>query len=149
MSNASQAAVVRPYREVDEKTVITLWSRCGLLRLRNDPRKDIARKIAVSPNLFLVAVVAWEPVGTVMAGYEGHRGWINYLAVPPSHRRQGIGRLLMAESERLHRAAGCPNVNLQVRSENTEVLTFYRRLGYAVDDVLSLGKRIVEDNCDQ
>lgn len=77
-----------------------------MIRPWNDPQKDIARKLAFAPNLFLVDVVAWQPVGTVMGGYEGNRGWVNYLADDPVHRRRGIGRLLMAEAERLLQAVG-------------------------------------------
>ncbi|MCE9564677.1 MAG: GNAT family acetyltransferase [Planctomycetes bacterium] len=137
--------MIRPFCVPDERDVVALWARCGLVRPWNDPQKDIARKLAIAPDLFLVAVVDGQLVGTVMAGYEGHRGWVNYLAVELVHRRRGIGRLLMAEAERLLRAVGCPKVNLQVRAENAEVVAFYRRLDYVVDDVLSLGKRFVED----
>ena len=80
-----------------------------------------------------------------MAGYEGHRGWINYLAVAPEHQGKGLGRAMMAEAERLLREAGCPKINLQVRSANAKVIEFYRRLGYTVDDVVSLGKRLEDD----
>ena len=80
-----------------------------------------------------------------MAGYEGHRGWINYLAVEPGRQRAGLGRALMAEAERLLCAAGCPKINLQVRSTNAAVIAFYRRLGYAEDAVVSLGKRLESD----
>jgi ribosomal protein S18 acetylase RimI-like enzyme len=85
-------------------------------------------------------------VGSVMVGYEGHRGWINYLAVSPEHRKQGCGRKLMEEAERLLRLEGCPKINLQVRTSNTEVLAFYRALGYVQDDVLSFGKRLERDD---
>ena len=95
-ANARLLPVIRPYLAADEDAVIALWDQCRLLRPWNDPRKDIARKLAVAPDLFLVAVVDGQPVGTVMAGYDGHRGWVNYLAVDPVHRRRGNGRLLMA-----------------------------------------------------
>jgi ribosomal protein S18 acetylase RimI-like enzyme len=93
--------------------------------------------------MFLVAIDDEMVVGSVMAGYEGHRGWINYLAVSPAWRGQGIGRRLMSEAERLLAASGCPKVNMQVRSENTGVIGFYRAVGYTIDDVVSLGKRLV------
>ncbi len=80
-----------------------------------------------------------------MAGYEGHRGWINYLAVSPEHRRKGYGRQIMAEAERLLRAAGCPKINLQIRSPNKDVIAFYRSIGFAVDDVVSMGRRLDAD----
>ncbi|MGN6507031.1 MAG: GNAT family N-acetyltransferase, partial [Tepidisphaeraceae bacterium] len=84
-------------------------------------------------------------VGSVMCGSEGHRGWINYLTVDPQMRFRGIGRQLMVEAERVLRAAGCPKINLQVRSTNRAVLDFYRAIGFAVDDVTSLGKRLEHD----
>lgn len=77
-----------------------------------------------------------------MAGYEGHRGWINYLAVAPEHQRKGTGRLMMQEAERLLLEAGCPKINLLVRTTNSEAIEFYQHLGYTVDDVVSLGKRL-------
>ena len=80
-----------------------------------------------------------------MAGYEGHRGWINYLAVDPARRRRGLGTRLMAEAERLLEASGCPKIDLQVRSENTAVIDFYRALGYETGDVVSLGKTMIQD----
>lgn len=136
---------IRPYSEADEDAVVTLWQRCGLTRPQNDPRKDIRRKVQVNPELFLVGLINSDVVATVMAGYEGHRGWINYLAVAPEHRRRGLGRALMDAAERSLRAAGCPKINLEVRSTNTEVIEFYRRMGYAVDDVVSFGKRLEVD----
>jgi ribosomal protein S18 acetylase RimI-like enzyme len=81
-----------------------------------------------------------------MAGYDGHRGWINYLAVHPQHRRSGIGRRMMDEAESRLQAAGCPKINLQVRSKNAEVIEFYKRIGFKTDDVVSLGKRLEPDN---
>jgi ribosomal protein S18 acetylase RimI-like enzyme len=136
---------VRPYRPADEDAVVGLWRRCGLIRPQNDPRKDIARKLRVQPEMFLVAVAGGEVVGSVMCGYEGHRGWINYLAVDPRMRLRGVGRQLMAEAERVLRAAGCPKINLQVRSTNEAVLAFYAAIGFAVDDVVSLGRRLERD----
>ena len=125
------------------------WSPCGsaasLTRPWNDPHKDIRRKLAVRPDLFLVAEVDGAIVGTVMAGYDGHRGWINYLGVNPACRRRGIGRALMDEAERLLRAAGCPKINLQVRTANAEAIEFYRSIAFALDDVVSMGKRLEAD----
>jgi ribosomal protein S18 acetylase RimI-like enzyme len=111
----------------------------------NDPWKDIERKLRVAPHLFLVALDGDVIVGSVMAGYEGHRGWINYLAVDPSRRRKGLGTRLMRAAEQLLLDSGCPKINLQVRSENADALAFYRALDYEVDDVVSLGKRLVDD----
>jgi ribosomal protein S18 acetylase RimI-like enzyme len=137
---------IRPYDPADEDAVVVLWERCGLTRPWNDPRKDIRRKLRVRPDLFLVAVVDGSVVGTVMAGYDGHRGWINYLGVDPAHQRRGLGRALMDEAERLLRAAGCPKINLQVRTSNAAAIEFYRAIGFAVDDVVSFGKRLEHDD---
>jgi ribosomal protein S18 acetylase RimI-like enzyme len=92
-----------------------------------------------------VGVIEGRVVATVMAGYEGHRGWINYLAVSPEQRSRGHGRRMMEEAERRLLALGCPKVNLQVRSTNQEAMGFYRRIGYAADEVVSFGKRLVSD----
>ncbi|MPZ14479.1 MAG: GNAT family acetyltransferase [Chloroflexi bacterium] len=136
---------IRPFESPDENSVVDLWHRCGLVRSWNDPRQDIARKRSVQPDLFLVAVEEDRVVGTVMAGYEGHRGWVNYLAVDADHRRTGIGRALMDEAQERLGRLGCPKVNLQVRSDNGDALAFYDRIGFARDDVVSLGKRLERD----
>jgi ribosomal protein S18 acetylase RimI-like enzyme len=137
---------IRAFREEDEDRVVELWGRCGLLRPWNDPRRDIARKLLVQRDLFLVGEVDGEIAAVVMAGYEGHRGWVNYLAVEPKMRHRGLGRQMMAEVERLLRSVGCPKVALQIRRANLEVVTFYRELGYVEDDVVSMGKRLVSDD---
>ncbi len=140
--------LIRPFEPADEGAVVALWERCGLTRPWNDPRKDIRRKLAVRPDLFLVGVEAGAVVATAMAGYDGHRGWVYYLGVDPAHQRKGYGRAIMAEVERRLRAEGCPKINLQVRTANAAVIEFYRRLGYAADDVASLGKRLEHDGPD-
>lgn len=137
---------IRPFESGDEAAVIALWRRCELVQPQNDPAKDIARKARVRPDLFRVGVADGRIVGTVMIGYEGHRGWINYLAVCPDRRKQGFGRRLMDEAERLLRAEGCPKINLQVRTSNREVLAFYKAIGFLQDDVVSLGRRLEHDD---
>lgn len=132
---------VRPFRSSELEVVIDLWRACDLVVPWNDPYEDIDRKLAFQPELFLVAERAERVVGTVMAGWEGHRGWLNYLAVDPTVRRAGIGRSLVREAEARLAAVGCPKVNLQIRSANRNVMAFYRSIGYAVDDVVSMGKR--------
>jgi ribosomal protein S18 acetylase RimI-like enzyme len=122
--------------------VIDLWSRCGLLAPQNDPKKDIERKMKVDPDLFLVLKSEDKIIGSVMGGYEGHRGWINYLAVDPKSRRCGAARKLMLEVEQRLLKKGCPKINLQVRESNLEVLAFYDKIGYSTDKVVSLGKRL-------
>jgi len=122
-----------------------LWKACGLVVPQNDPRRDIERKLKLNPELFLVGEQDGKVIATCMAGYEGHRGWINYLAVHPEHQRQGLARKIMAHAESLLRAAGCPKINLQVRSTNADVIAFYERLGFRIDAVTSLGKRLQSD----
>ena len=136
---------IRPFQTADTSSVISLWEECDLLRPWNDPKKDIQRKLRVQPEMFLVGVLDHEVVATAMAGYEGHRGWVNYLAVAPAHRHNGLGRAIMTAVERLLRNAGCPKINVQVRGANASALQFYRHLGYQVDDVVSLGKRLDHD----
>ena len=142
---------VHAFTPADEDAVVGLWHDAGLTRPWNDPRADIRRKLAVQPELFLVAVdepddgTAGELVGTVMAGYDGHRGWLYYLASAPSHRGLGIGRRLVAEAERLLEAMGCPKVQLMVRPENEAVRGFYTELGYEPFEIWATGKRLVVD----
>jgi ribosomal protein S18 acetylase RimI-like enzyme len=136
---------IRPFEDADEPAVVELWRRCGLTRPWNDPHKDIARKRGVQPELFLVGVEAGVVVATAMAGYDGHRGWVNYVAVDPAHRRQGLARALMAEVEARLTALGCPKINLQIRKENVGARGFYERLGFAEDPSVSYGKRLVRD----
>ena len=136
---------IRPFRLADEPAVIELWHDCGLVVPWNDPHLDIQRKCSVQAELFLVGCIGEEIVASVMAGYEGHRGWINYLAVRPDCRRKGIAAAMMAKVEDLLLELGCPKINLQVRAQNTEVIEFYMSIGFSVDDVVSLGKRIIDD----
>jgi ribosomal protein S18 acetylase RimI-like enzyme len=136
---------IRPFTPADTQAVVALWKRCDLVRPQNDPYKDIRRKLRVQPEMFLVAVVGHEIAGTIMGGYEGHRGWINYLAVDPAHRLKGIGRAMMNRVEQQLREIGCPKINLQVRTGNTDAIEFYRRVGLHVDDVVSMGRRLEED----
>ncbi len=136
---------IRCYTPLDHDAVIALWQRCGLVAPQNNPSKDIERKQSVDADLFLVGERDGEIVGSVMGGYDGHRGWINYLAVCPSVQRQGLGRRLLTMIEERIVAKGCPKINLQVRETNSEVLAFYAECGYQVDKVTSLGKRFVQD----
>jgi ribosomal protein S18 acetylase RimI-like enzyme len=138
--------LIRPFHPNDEAHVIALWERCGLTRSWNDPRKDIARKLSVQAELFVVLEVEGAIVGSVMAGYDGHRGWMNYLAVVPEQQGRGYGQALVEHAEHALSELGCPKLNLQVRSSNARVIEFYRRLGYGSDDVISMGKRLERDD---
>lgn len=137
---------IRPYDPVDEEAVVRLWKTCGLVVPWNDPKKDILRKLGVQADLFLVGFVDGRIVATAMAGYDGHRGWVNYLAVHPDHQRSGLGRRIMDEVEARFRTAGCPKINVQVRTSNNGVIDFYRAIGFRDDDVVSLGKRLEHDD---
>ncbi len=137
---------IREFQVTDQENVIALWQACGLLVPWNDPVKDIQRKLEVDPDLFLVGELSDTIVATVMGGYEGHRGWINYLAVSPSHQRLGYGRILMEFVELRINDKGCPKINLQVRDSNTDIIAFYEAIGYGNDNVISLSKRLVQDN---
>jgi ribosomal protein S18 acetylase RimI-like enzyme len=136
---------IRPFHAEDEPAVVALWEQCHLTRPWNDPHKDIARKLKIQPELFLVGAENGAIVATVMAGYEGHRGWVNYLAVAPAFRGRGFGRALMDRVEQVLLGMGCPKVSLLIRSANADVVEFYRHIGYAQDEVVTLGKRLIHD----
>lgn len=136
---------IRPFQENDEPALLQLWKDCQLLTSTNNPHNDIQRKLAVQPELFLVGTVDGRIVASVMAGYEGHRGWLNYLAIDPGCRRQGFGRQIVAAAEEKLRLLGCPKLNIQVRSGNTQALEFYKEIGFQVDEVISLGKRFTHE----
>ena len=139
------SVTVREFSEGDRVAVIELWRSCRLIRPWNDPNLDIDRKLAVDDAMFFVAALGSDLVGSVMAGYDGHRGWINYLAVAPQHQGGGVGRLLMDRAEQHLDHVGCPKINLQIRVGNSAALEFYERLGFTVDDVVSMGKRLIDD----
>ncbi len=142
---------IRDLESGDADAVIALWQASGLTRPWNDPRADISRCFEAATSFLLVAEARAEAasgktiVGTVMAGYEGHRGWMYYLASDPEFRREGIGRALVAEAERRLEAAGCPKAMLMVRGGNEAAIGFYEKLGYTKEDVVVLGKRLIED----
>jgi ribosomal protein S18 acetylase RimI-like enzyme len=137
--------VIRTFAKADEARVIALWQAVGLTRPWNDPHADIARKQTVQPELFLVGELGGEIVATAMAGYDGHRGSIYYLAVDPAHQRSGHARAIMAEVEHRLEALGCPKLNLMVRDDNRVAIGFYDRLGYDQQAVVTLGKRLIVD----
>lgn len=137
---------IHPYSPEDKQSVINLWQQCNLVRPWNNPELDIARKLKVNPELFFVGTLNGKVVATAMAGYEGHRGWVNYLAVDPAHQRKGLGKQIMAEAENKLLALGCPKLNLQVRNGNISALEFYNSIGYKKDDAVSMGKRLISDS---
>jgi ribosomal protein S18 acetylase RimI-like enzyme len=134
---------VRPYREGDEEAITALWTACFAGDPSwNEPREVIRRKLDVDGELFLVGILDGRLMATVIAGYDGHRGWIYHLAVAADVRQRGLGRRMMEEAERLLRARGCVKINLQVRGGNQDVVAFYERLGFAIEDRVSMGKRL-------
>jgi GNAT superfamily N-acetyltransferase len=136
---------IRQFNPDDRDPVVKLWESCGLLRPANDPIKDIARKLKERGDPVLVGIAEGETVATVMVGYEGHRGWLNYMAVMPSRRKKGYGRQMVREAERRLLAEGRRKVNHQVRATHVEAVKFYAAMGYSQDNVLSCGKRLEHD----
>ena len=136
---------IRAFALRDTESVIALWQANGLTRSWNNPHLDIQRKLTVQPELFLVAADGDDIVGTVMAGYDGHRGWMYYLASDPTRRREGIARLLVSAAEDALLELGCPKVQLMVRPGNDAVLDFYGALGYEKFDTTTTGKRLITD----
>jgi ribosomal protein S18 acetylase RimI-like enzyme len=137
---------IRQFALRDTEAVIALWQETGLTRSWNNPHLDIQRKLTVQPELFLVAVdESGDIEGTVMAGYDGHRGWLYYLASSPARRGQGIGRALVEAAEEGLLELGCPKVQLMVRPDNAGVLDFYDTLGYERFDTTTTGKRLIAD----
>jgi ribosomal protein S18 acetylase RimI-like enzyme len=137
--------LIRPFQTSDETAVIALWQACELTRAWNDPHKDIARKLTVQPELFVVGFEGGELIASAMFGFEGHRGWVNYLAVSPARQRRGHARTLMRWGAQALQARGCPKINLQIRSSNAAVISFYKAMGYHADEVVSLSKRLIPD----
>jgi ribosomal protein S18 acetylase RimI-like enzyme len=136
---------IRAFEERDTEAVIQLWEDCELTRPWNDPRRDIERKCTTQPGLFLIGDESGGVVATAMVGYDGHRGWVYYLAVDPAHRGAGHSRALMAEAERLLIERGCPKLMLMVRASNTPVVDLYEHLGYAREDTIVMGRRLIPD----
>ena len=143
---AASGLQVRPFQEADSGPVVQLWTDCGLVKPWNDPHRDIERKLTVQRELFLVGVFNGEVVAAIMAGYDGHRGWINYLAVHPAHQGQGYGAAMVRRVEVDLLAMGCPKINLQIRRTNLDVQRFYGELGYVEDACISMGKRLIPDD---
>ena len=135
--------IIRPYAESDERDVATLWREVFPDAPEwNQPETDIRRKLSIQRELFLVAVINSELVGTTMAGFDGHRGWVYYVVVRKTYRRQGVATALMRHAESGLAKLGCPKVNLQIRASNHEVVSFYKHLGYQIEDRVSMGKRL-------
>jgi ribosomal protein S18 acetylase RimI-like enzyme len=127
----------------DREAVIQLWQEVfDYTSAHNAPAFSIDRKIAVHDGLFFVATADGAVIGTIMAGYDGHRGWIYSLAVAPESRGHGIGTALMRYAEAALLERGCPKINLQVTETNAAIVSFYQKLGFAVEPRISMGKKI-------
>ncbi len=137
---------IRSYRETDNRKVIQLWKECDLVVPWNNPQRDIARKRTVQSELFLIGLIEEEIIATAMVGYDGHRGWVYYLAVKPNYQQQEVGKQMMKEAENRLLEIGCPKLNIMVRTTNLDVINFYKAIGYKVDAVTNLGKRLKPDN---
>ena len=137
--------LIRPFKESDEEALVSLWNMCKLTVSWNNPYKDIARKLKVQAELFLVGYLEDKLIASVMAGYDGHRGWINYLAVHPDFQARGYGKQLMDNVENGLRELGCPKINLQIREENDKVFSWYQKLGFIEEKRINIGKRLEDD----
>ena len=137
--------IIRPFEDDDRQTVIKLWRRCGLVVAWNDPEADIDRKLRVDPELFVVGLAGSRLVATAMGGYDGHRGSLYYLAVDAEQQGRGYGRKIADYIADLLEQRGCPKLNIMVRSSNTGMIDFYHRLGFKTDEVVCLGKRLIQD----
>ena len=137
--------LIRPFKEGDEEALVSLWNICKLTVPWNNPYKDIARKLKVQAELFLVGYLEDKLIASVMAGYDGHRGWINYFAVHPDFQARGYGKQLMDNVENGLRELGCPKINLQIREGNDKVFSYYQKLGFVEEKRINMGKRIEDD----
>ncbi len=137
---------IRSFRPEDTDAVVALWKTCNLLVHWNNPWQDIERKRSVHPELFVVGELEGTIIASAMGGYEGHRGWINYLGVHPAYRRRGYARNLVEFLEKKLKVMGCPKINIQVRAHNEEAVEFYKGIGYAIEDLMNFGKRLIKDD---
>ena len=137
--------IIRKFYPTDALAVVDLWQRCDLVVPWNDPLRDIERKLTDSPDLFFVGEIDDKLIASCMAGYDGHRGWIYYLAVDPDYHRQGLATQIMRHAEAALKALGCPKIDLMVRDTNQPVIDFYQRIGYKKDPVCVLSKRLIDD----
>lgn len=141
------AVTIIPYDDATHRgQVIVLWETVfGYDTPHNKPGLAIDKKLAVNDDLFFVAVEGGSVAGTVMAGYDGHRGWIYSVAVLPSHRRKKIGSQLMSFAEQALTDRGCVKINLQIMDGNERVAAFYSALGYSVEKRINMSKRILKN----
>jgi len=142
MKNSNVSLLIREYNNSDIEGVLQLWKECNLLFPGNDPVKDIELKVAFQPELFLVGVSENEIAATLMAGYDGHRGWLNYLGVLPQYQRQGYASQMIDHAIIILKNLGCPKINLQVRNNNIGVIEFYKKIGFYEHEVVSMQRKL-------
>lgn len=141
MADVADVAI-RQAEPADEAEVIALWQAAGLTRPWNDPGTDFRLALANPTSCVLVAGREGGVTGAVMVGFDGHRGWVYYLATAPAHRKQGVGRRLMAAAEAWLANIGSPKIQLMVRGDNLAARGFYDAIGYELQDVVTIGKRL-------
>ena len=136
---------IRTYQSSDEQQIINLWTECGLTVPWNDPKKDIQRKVNDSPEMFFVGEKDGKIVASCMAGYDGHRGWIYFLAVKPGYQNKGYAKIILEHAEKALLDIECPKIELMVRYTNDKVVSFYTHAGYRDDPVIVMSKRLISD----
>ena len=137
--------LIRTFTPDDTAAMIDLWGECGLIVPWNNPETDIKRKHEDSPRMFFVGTLNSELVASCMAGYDGHRGWIYFMAVRHAHRGNGFASMMVEHAEKELIKLGCPKVELLVREKNSGVVAFYRNIGFDPEPVIVLSKRLIED----
>jgi ribosomal protein S18 acetylase RimI-like enzyme len=142
----SKSMKISEFTDDQSDQVIALWGKCDLTRSWNNPEKDIVRKNVDQNGKFLIGQIDGVLMASIMIGYDGHRGSINFLAVDPDYAGAGYGKILMAEAERFLLSVGCPKINLCVRTDNAKVVKFYQQLGFGIEPVHLLGKRLIKDD---
>lgn len=133
---------ISPLRAGESEAAVALWEECGLTRPWNDPRADLALALGKPASTVLAGRIDGRIVATAMTGFDGHRGWVYYLAVAPACRGAGHGAAMMQAAASWLRGHGAPKLHVMVRRENIAVAGFYTRLGYAESDTITLAKRL-------
>jgi ribosomal protein S18 acetylase RimI-like enzyme len=138
---------IRPFKKTDTGAVTTLWREIFLDDApHNAPELVIKQKLQCQPELFFIGELDGALVGTVLSGYDGHRGWLYSVAISPQQRRKGLGTQLIQHAEKELTAIGCTKINLQVRSTNAAVVSFYKEMGYGIEERISMGKRFANND---
>ena len=136
---------IRRFKKKDKNSVIALWKDVfNPQKPHNDPELVINMKVSFNDGLFFVACENTKIIGTIMAGYDGHRGWIYSLAVLQKYRRKGIGTKLVKKALNELINLGCVKVNLQINKDNQSVVNFYKKVGFSIEDRISMGKKLME-----